>query len=380
MVIGFILFIALIYTHKDGIRNFLPSFMFALFMGVFFVVLVMQNVDGLKEFFTTERAIQDRQDFVLDKSPSDPNLSVEELKIFRLGYFMLDSDHAVDLSSTSIVKHQNLFTYLSQNKSLKTIYLNKLQDLKDEVLVNYKGYLLLCVFSWIFLFYYHYRNKEKRGIFLLATLSFILLPLAINLVAFVELNFFINYLLLPFIFMLLIIGLGQKQGFRIPLFLALLASFALYNFLFFSRPNLEEHIEVNKATEQLYASFSTQTQASEKVVAIANFNDYIYFLPSNPFYKFKEIRLVFLDAGPLNYLHHFKNEFKDNFGEEYASLSHRMQVIEEKRGYLYSSEQTLFFVKNYLSKVSNLEMDLTQIEETKQENFYRYHFSLSIKK
>lgn len=380
IVISLVLLIGIVYQYKSVIKVYAYGFLTGIVGIGLFLSLVLLNVDNMKDFFTYERAIQDRKDCVIDKNPYVDRLSAEELLIFKAGHFILDKDHPVSYKNASIIKHPSIFSYLFKNKELPFIYIEKLSALKKDIIEGYGINLFLSILSLFYICYRQYKSRISMWKYILAILVYVIAPLSINLIASIETSFFTIYLLLPFI-LAIIIYTKQKREYerKNSLFAAFLLILGTVNYVFFTHKHYQDISYNNIESTAVFDSFKKQRELGEKKPVIARFQEFKGFLPSRLFYNYQKVNIKYLDAGALSHLDFFKQEFIKNFGSNYESLSHRVNEVSKEDGYFYCSKDFMTFMQIYFAELNGVRLI---IEDSVPLNSYlnKYNFSLFVTK
>lgn len=369
----FILFISVVYKPK---KTFFKASLLVVvaFIGMLFLILkINSNADSLKDFYTVERAIQDRMDFVLDKPSEDTTLNKQEMIMYGMGMFLLDKEVQKNIPYASLVKHSSLKEYIFSNPNFINIYFNKLNNLWEHLKTRYFINFFLSLISVFFIGFFHWKLKIPSWKFGVALLAYIGLPLAINTIAIINISFFSVYLLIPFFAVYVLCLKHYSNTKRLSILHLFLFFVALSNFYFFILPEIKNFKEMEANKLLVMEAFKEDNKNGN--TPVVTYIDYDYFLPSNIKFNYKDIDFVFLDAGAYNTLEHFKKMHFKNFGENYTSFLTRFEKAVATNGYLYSSKSTFEFMILYLKRVHDIDVRFQPVEKFGDIDFYKYEIN-----
>lgn len=366
--------ISVLYFEKKIVFKAIFMFFLSASLNLYFISLVEKDHDGMKNFYKYERAIQDRNDFNGNSNLSNQNISKNDIEKIALGMFINDSKGLADMDYESILKHSSLIEYVFFNPEFISIYLDKLEVLKEEIISQAFYLFWLSMMAWVLILKFHIDNDKSLLKFSFILIVYLMIPLLINAIANVNLSFLIYYMLIPFLAFLYLSFFKQKHIKKSLfnyscLFISILLLVFHNNFL------LNTHyFDLKKGDlvkQKIMLSIKNENQKGfTPVMAYSNFQ---VFLPNKLNYNFSNVHFAFLDAGAYNDLSYFK--FLDTKYFKDQMFIDKISTIEQKYGNLYSSPFVLKFYKYYLDKIYNHTLE-DEVKEIFNENFLKTKISI----
>ena len=365
--------VVLLSTVIDGNnrwkKHLIIAFILALSSNVALRSMIFFDVDGLKNFYTYERAIADQMDFSINDNPGNPSLSEEQLQIFAAGYFIEDAAAETQNVYDKITKHSSRLDYIFQNPQFKSIYLEKLKSSYSQLLEYHKTNIFLFLIGSILLFLMNgvVGSSRKQVSFLIASMLFWLL--FINIFALLSTDFLSVFILYPFFVFILLASLTMHQNLSHILTLLVLVS-AIANCSLGIAPKLQQMQLEEKEHEAIFQSIEKDVKHGKS--PFFAYIEYQYIFPKKLNFKLSAYPYTFIDYGPFNSFAHFQKKQIADFGPNAKDFDIRMKACVSNDHFIYGAEETLRFYINYLEKIHQISVKTEEIDSYFNGEFKKY--------
>jgi hypothetical protein len=370
--ISVVLLNAVINRNNSWKKHLAIAFILVLSSNLALRGMIYFDVDGLKNFYTYERAIADQMDFSLNEDPSNPDLSEEELLIFAAGYFIEDATAETYDVYDKITKHPSLFDYIFHNPQFTSIYLEKLKYSYIQLMEYHKINVVLFFIGFALLFILSQELGIARKKVSVLLLSIVFWLLFINILALLSTDFLSIFILYPFLFFILLASQAkhQKRSYLITLILLLSV---IANSYFGIAPKLQQFQFEEKNHEAIFQSIDEDLKHGKS--PFFAYIEYQYIFPKKLTFPLSAYPYTFIDYGPFNSFTHFQKKQAADFGPNSKDFGARMKACMGNSHFVYGAEETLQFYVNYLEKIHQIPVKVEEVDSYFNGEYKKYQLN-----